>query len=59
MSKWKGVKQANGEVHVVRSSKNTDDHYDSDPFIIETTIPFEAESKDMAQTKAEKEFELI
>ena len=55
MSKYKGLKQGNGKVHVVRSTPNTDAHYEEDPYIVETTNPFEAESKEDAQIKAEKE----
>lgn len=57
MCKWKGLKQANGRVQVVKSSSGTDDVYDSDPSIVDSTRPFEAESKEVAQLKAEKELE--
>lgn len=57
MSKWKGLKQADGRVHVVRSIENTDGMYDSDIYIVDSTSPFEANSKEMAQTIAEKELD--
>jgi len=57
MSKWMGLKQANGRVHVVKSSRNTDEVYDSDPYIIDSTSIFEAESREIAQRQAEKELD--
>lgn len=53
--RWKGLKQANGVVQVVRSSENTDAYYEDDPQIVDSTNPFEAESKEKALHKAEKE----
>ena len=50
-----GLKQADGRVQVVRASENTYGIYESDPYIVDYTSLFEAESKEEAQRKAEME----